>query len=261
MKIVFYLILLLILLTGIFWLPRSSYFQIGAINIVAENGGDQLKHASKRRVFESVRPYLTGSFFHVNVHDAQRAAESVNWVKHARVDRIPPSVIKITVEEYAPVARWVREGYQAGLITAEGQIFQAAYNEELPEFDGDVTELPMMLEQYRLLNEQLKPLRLKILRLQYSSRAAWSMMLDNGIELRLGTQNTHTRMARFVEYYPSKLAWQANNVDYVDMRYPDAFAVRLSENLPEPEEAEQKQTQPQEKQPEKSAKSKKTTKK
>jgi len=222
-------------MTGGIWLSRQPYFQIAEINIVAPDGSEKLRHADKKRLFETMRPYLTGSFFNVNLHEAQRAASKLDWVRSVKIDRIPPSQIKVTIDEYEPAARWIRNGEQAGLVSTQGEVFQAAYGEELPEFDGDVNEQKVMFEQYENFNNQLKPLRLRIIRLQYSPRGAWSMMLNNGIEVRLGKDETSTRMARFVQAFPRYLQAKAQYIDYVDMRYQDAFATRLRSDAPPPE--------------------------
>ena len=226
-----------LLMTGGIWISRLPYFQIASISIVNTDGSENFQHTDRERIFETVRPYLTGSFFSVNLHHAQQAAQRLEWVRRIRIDRIPPDAVKITAEEYRPAARWMRSGEQAGLVSDNGEVFQAAYNGTLPEFDGDVNEQKLMLLQYESFNNQLKPLRLKILRLQYSPRGAWTMMLSNGIELRLGKDSANARMARFVELYPRELSAQAKYLDYVDMRYPDAFAVRRRADAPAPEPA------------------------
>ena len=235
MRFLLYLTLLFLLMTGGIWLSRQPYFQIAEINIVTPDGSEKLRHADKKRLFEAMRPYLTGSFFNVNLHEAQRAASKLDWVRSVKIDRIPPSQIKVTIDEYEPAARWIRNGEQAGLVSTHGEVFQAAYAEELPEFDGDVNEQKVMFEQYENFNNQLKPLRLRIIRLQYSPRGAWSMMLNNGIEVRLGKDETSTRMARFVQAFPRYLQARAQYIDYVDMRYQDAFATRLRSDAPPPE--------------------------
>ena len=222
-------------MTGGIWLSRQPYFQIAEITIITPDGTEKLRHADKKRLFEAMRPYLTGSFFNVNLHEAQRAASKLDWVRSVKIDRIPPSQIKVTIDEYEPAARWIRNGEQAGLVSTHGEVFQAAYAEELPEFDGDVNEQKVMFEQYENFNNQLKPLRLRIIRLQYSPRGAWAMMLNNGIEVRLGKDETSTRMARFVQAFPRYLQARAQYIDYVDMRYQDAFATRLRSDAPPPE--------------------------
>ena len=235
MRFLLYLTLLFLLMTGGIWLSRQPYFQIAEITIVTPDGSEKLHHADKKRLFETMRPYLTGSFFNVNLHEAQRAASKLEWVRSVKIDRIPPSKIKVTIDEYEPAARWIRNGEQAGLVSPQGEVFQAAYGEELPEFDGDVNEQKVMAEQYENFNNQLKPLRLRIIRLQYSPRGAWAMMLNNGIEVRLGKEDISARMARFVRAFPRQLQAKAQYIDYVDMRYKDAFATRMRSDAPPPE--------------------------
>ena len=62
-------------------------------------------------------------------------------------------------------------------------------------------------------------------------------MDNDALELRLGKDSANARMARFVELYPRELSAQAKYLDYVDMRYPDAFAVRRRADAPAPEPA------------------------
>ena len=235
MRFLLYLTLIFLLMTGGVWLSRHPYFQIAEINIVAPDGAEKLRRADKKQLFEAMRPYLTGSFFNVNLHEAKRAASKLEWVRSVKIDRIPPSKIKVTIDEYEPAARWIRNGEQAGLVSPQGEVFQAAYGEELPEFDGDVNEQKVMAEQYENFNNQLKPLRLRIIRLQYSPRGAWAMMLNNGIEVRLGKEDISARMARFVRAFPRQLQTKAQYIDYVDMRYKDAFATRMRSDAPPPE--------------------------
>ena len=235
MRFLLYLTLLFLLMTGGIWLSRQPYFQIAEITIITPDGTEKLHHADKKRLFETMRPYLTGSFFNVNLHEAQRAASKLDWVRSVKIDRIPPAQIKVTIDEYEPAARWIRNGEQAGLVSTHGEVFQAVYAEELPEFDGDVNEQKVMFEQYENFNNQLKPLRLRIIRLQYSPRGAWAMMLNNGIEVRLGKEDISARMARFVRAFPRQLQAKAQYIDYVDMRYKDAFATRMRSDAPPPE--------------------------
>ncbi len=230
LKKLFYLSMLFLLITGIGWLMNRPYFDITQIEIVGANG--TLQYVDKQNVFKTVLPYVTGNFFQINIQDTQKVAQSIEWVKYAKVDRIPPNRIKITIEEYTPMARWIRDGYEAGLISTNGEVFQAKYVGNLPEFDGTAVAQQHMLEQYTMLNSQLSTLRLKILRLQYSPSAAWSMILDNGIEIRLGRDNIHTRILRFVENYHTQILPHVAHLDYIDMRYNNAFAVKRRDDAP-----------------------------
>ena len=60
-----------------------------------------------------------------------------------------------------------------------------------------------------------------------SPRRAWQVGLDNGVKLDLGRGDVEARVGRFALYWKDKLAALPYHIDYVDMRYPNGFAVRM----------------------------------
>lgn len=211
---------------GLRWASYHSYFHIATVDVVNVHPGEPLRYVDKQKLFDTVKPYLSGSSFYVDLDAAQETARRFTWVSDVKIERTSYNTITLTVKEHEPVARWVRQGHTAGLVDADGQIFQADFDAPLPEFDGAAEDQPQMVTQYRSFSNELKPLRLQILRLQYTPRSSWSMMLNNGIELRLGKQEVNTRMNRFVNAWQHSLREKALQLDYVDMRYPDGFATR-----------------------------------
>lgn len=225
-KILYGVVAVFLIGAGVRWITHHSYFHITTVDLISYNAGQDLKFADKHKLFEAMKPYLTGSSFYLDLDAAQEAARQFDWVSDVKIERTASNTITVTVKEHEPVARWLREGHAAGLVDGEGKIFQADYRDPLPEFDGAAEALPQMASQYKSFVSELQPLRLNILRLQYSPRASWSMMLDNGIELRLGKQEINTRMNRFANAWQHSLREKALQLDYVDMRYPDGFATR-----------------------------------
>lgn len=234
MKRLFHLITVtLLLLSGAVWLADRPYFRISTVEITNEEGADTFEYADKQQVYRAMLPHLTGSFFRINVRNAKRAAEGTDWVASAKISRIPPATVKVVLRENKPTARWIRENETAGLINQHGGVFQAAFDGDLPSFDGELSALPLMLEKYKTLSTHLQPLRLKIIRLQYSPRLSWTMTLDNGIEVRLGKEDIHKRIALFARMWPISLAVNEEKLDYVDMRYPDGFATSNRTDAPD----------------------------
>lgn len=231
-KIFFYISLILFGLTGGYWVVQHPYFRIAHIDIRPADDSGSLKRAKVVQIFEAVRPDLTGSFFTIDLQQAKKTAQAQPWVREAALDRIAPNRVQIYVWEFDAAARWVRSGEQAGLVAADGKVFQAAYAARLPELDGEYSDLPVMLEQYRRFESRLKPLRLGIKRLQYTPRGAWTLMLNNGMEVRLGKDNIHARLLRFTELWLRVFAAQAGEIDYVDMRYPDGAAMKRRADAP-----------------------------
>lgn len=217
---------LLLLATAAVWLEQKyRFFAISSIRISNE-AGDTLQRVDQQKLFQAVLPHLTGSFFSVDVRQAQLAAERLPWVKSATVTRRPVSGVDVVVEEHQPFAYWVREGEKAGVVDEKGMIFQADFSEKLPHFDGAAHVQGLMVQQYQAFGKVLQPLRLRILRLQYTPRGAWTLILDNGIEVRLGSQKVAERLAAFVRHWQAKLSADAAYLDYVDMRYEKGMAVR-----------------------------------
>lgn len=243
-KLLYVVVALFLLGAFIRWGSHHSYFYIQTIDMVSVQANQPLQYVNKETLFERVKPHLSGSSFYVDLDEAQKVALEAEWVADVHIEKIMPSTIRMTIKEHEPVARWLQDGQVAGLVDSEGQVFQADYEKELPEFDGDSASLVQMVSQYKSFSNELQPLRLSILRLQYTPRSSWSMMLNNGIELRLGKNEVNTRLSRFVDAWQFHLREQATSLDYVDMRYSDGFATRKrskntkthSDNVPNPSE-------------------------
>jgi len=69
-------------------------------------------------------------------------------------------------------------------------------------------------------------------RVVLTARFAWQLRLANGVNIMLGrdADAAEARLKRFVEVYEStpKLAGRKN--EYVDLRYPNGFALRIGDS-------------------------------
>jgi cell division protein FtsQ len=63
-------------------------------------------------------------------------------------------------------------------------------------------------------------------RLVLTPRRTWEIELTNGIRLVLDRRDTGKKIERFAEVYAQHLAAKAANVQLVDLRYANGFAVR-----------------------------------
>ena len=65
-------------------------------------------------------------------------------------------------------------------------------------------------------------------RVVLTPRLAWQLRLDNGLQIMLGRDGdqAETRLKRFVAAYDSTLKTVARKHEYVDLRYPNGFALR-----------------------------------
>ena len=76
------------------------------------------------------------------------------------------------------------------------------------------------------MRAMLSPLGLRVTELNLDQRRAWSMVLDNGLHLRLGRNDRQQRLERFARIYTGVLQSRLEAIESVDLRYTNGFAFR-----------------------------------
>ncbi|KLT72964.1 cell division protein FtsQ [Neisseria arctica] len=229
------LVVLMLLGAGGVWLYNSPYLPIKQVKIEGE-----LKYTGGKELQTIAQQYIRGNILKADLNGAREAFEKLPWIASAQVRRKIPDTVEISLVERVPVARWK----DSALVDSEGNIFKAPSDEVFPEFDGQPGHAKDMVTHYQHFKSLLAPLNLKITKLEYTARSAWSLVLDNGISIRLGRENENERLQRFARLWPDLLKSQQNRLDYVDMRYKDGFAVRMreaEEDMPSETAAEDQQ--------------------
>lgn len=200
-------------------LKVSHYFPIKEVKIAG------LEHIDHQEVQQLLLPLVKKGFFAVDVELIKERLMHFSWISEAYVRRIWPNQIVIQVIEKKPIARW----NQVGLLTTSGEIFSPAKDinpQELPVFVGPEGEHMQMLSYYHNMNTLLTPLQFKITKLELTPSLSWQITLSNGIKLNMGYKDVLTRIGHFVKVYPKIVGDRSNDVDYVDLRYANGFAVR-----------------------------------
>lgn len=217
-----YLCVALCLLTaGGVWLVHSPYFPVRQIKVA-----QALKHVQTAEIASISKQYLYGNIFTVNLNAARADLVKLPWVSKVQVKRIWPDTILLDIEEREPIAQW--ENGQ--LVDTNGELFTAQVKNDLPLLVGAESSVRIMAVNLLIFENLLRPTNLHIRQLHLSNRSAWDIVLDNGISLRLGRENVETRLSHFVWAWPKVLQTQAKDIDYVDLRYSDGFALRYKSN-------------------------------
>lgn len=182
-------------------------------------------HVDDRAVRDASAPYLTGNFLTVDVRGVRRAVEGLPWVRHAEVRRVWPNAVHVSVIEQVAVADW---GASA-LVNDAGEIFQppgTGYPANLPHLRGPEGSGPSVVAAFQDMSAIVAPLKLRIVSLSLDDRRAWSLELDNGMRLVLGRGNGYGRLLKFARFYRRALHDREAQVERVDLRYSNGFAVR-----------------------------------
>ncbi|WP_333843207.1 cell division protein FtsQ/DivIB [Pelomicrobium sp.] len=196
----------------------SSAFALQAVELTAPP-----RRVTVEQVQAVVAQELRGTFFTVDLEAIRGAFEKLPWVRRASLARRWPATLVVTLEEREVLARW---GENA-LIDRYGERFEAVFEGPLPELSGpDGTEREVV-ERYLRFRDLLAQAGLGLQAVRLSARGAWELELERGTVVKLGRSHTDQRLARFVVAYGESLGRLGVPVEYVDLRYPHGFAVRL----------------------------------
>jgi len=189
-----------------------------------------LNHVTREQVDATVRKQLTGNFFTVDLAGARRAFERLPWVRRVEVRRVWPDRLHVVLDEHVALARWS----DSGLVNTHGEVFSAASDAKLPVFEGPPGSAKEIARQYMVFRDALAPVRLTPAQITLSPRRSWEVRLSSGLMLKLGRDQVNERLGTFLSVYERTVAPVSTRLDYVDLRYPNGFAVRLNGARNEP---------------------------
>jgi cell division protein FtsQ len=202
------------------WLAARPVFAIQRVVVTGE-----MRNADPAQIAAAVQHGLRGTFFTMDLAAARDALQKVPWVRQVSVRRQWPGRLGIAVEEHQPLARW----NDTALVNTQGEVFDAEYGEELPDFYGPDGTAGEVTAHYREFSAPLRTLQLGIDALSRSARGAWDVKLDDGMTIALGREQVGERWARWMqvsERYRDRIA-QGGQLAAVDMRYANGFAARI----------------------------------
>ena len=179
-------------------------------------------HVTYEQVQAVVTGELRGNFFTVDLTQAREAFEKLPWVRKANVRRQWPDRLEVAVQEHRPLARW---GTTA-LVSAQGEVFEAAINTTLPVLQGPQGTAPEVVSHFQEFGRALEPVGRHIVQITLSARRAWVLKLDDETVIELGRENLESRLAGFVAAYERTVARLPRPSTYIDLRYTNGFAVR-----------------------------------
>ncbi len=192
----------------------------------------ELKQLDRGDLERAVSGAIYGNFFTVDLESVRDAVRKLAWVDQVTVRRIWPATLSMWVTEQQPLAHW---GDKA-LVNVRGDVFEPGEMEltgMLPQLEGPQERSVEVVEHYRALQQRLEPLQLHIRQLTMDDRGAWTIGFSDGVELKLGHEDTAARVARFIRLYPQLGRVQSRKLRRVDMRYANGVAVLWGEASPD----------------------------
>jgi cell division protein FtsQ len=165
------------------------------------------------------------NFFVINIDELHATLAANPWVAHAKVWRQWPDTLKVSLQERTAFGYW----NDHELIDIHGKRFQPAViknTDRLPRLSGPDGYETTVMQRYKQANAKLNKMDLQLTELILDERHAWRMTLHNGVKLKLGKEDFAKRFARFLAVYPKVLAGKIHQIETIDLRYINGFAVR-----------------------------------
>jgi cell division protein FtsQ len=209
---------------------HSPQFPLRQLSVQGE-----LRHLDADLAEAAARSSASGTFFSVDLEAVRGSFQSLPWVRKAEVRRVWPDRLDVVIEEHVALARWGAD--MRRLVNTHGEVFAGTSEEaaSLPQFSGPTGTAQEVTHRYALYRQALLPLSLELRQVLLSPRYAWQLRLSNGLLLELGRdqlkESAQDRLARFVAFHARTLGNLNRRIDYVDLRYPNGFAVRVSETI------------------------------
>lgn len=215
--------LLIFILAGLRLLLRPDLFPLREITVRGT-----LRHTAAGQIERAMRGRISGNFFSVNLVALRRSIEQLPWVRQVIVRRVWPDGLEVAIKERVALANWGDDA----LVDIYGERFEAHADAALPTFVGPAGTEAEVTRRYRQFAALLAPIGDPLVRVVLTPRFAWRLRLRSGLRMMLGRDAgelpVEKRLARFVAAYPQTLAKMPQRHEYVDLRYPNGFALRVA---------------------------------
>jgi cell division protein FtsQ len=219
----------LLIAYGAMWtVVRMPVFALREVQVTGQG-----LHVTRAQVDAIVKTELKGTFFTLNLPQMRSAFEKLPWVREVNLKRRWPSRLEVAVVEHVPLARWGN----VALVNTHGEVFDAAYDGKLPVFNGPSGTSKEIAIQYDYFRRHLAAINAAPVMVQMTPRRAWQVRLEGGPTLELGREDVEARLARYMQVYERTVGALKRRIEYVDLRYANGFAVRITGLEGEPAEA------------------------
>lgn len=229
-------LLLGVAVCGLLWAGMQRLARLPVFTLQQVQLEGDLSRNNIATVRANIVPRLPGGFFQTDLARAREVFEAVPWVRRAVVRRVWPNELRVQLEEHKPAAYWQHQDRDDQLVNTFGEVFDANtgdVEERLPTLNAPANAAPgdsrAMLDVLRRLLPVLAPLG-HIDTVHLSERGSWSVDLDTDAVIQLGRGSEDelvARAQRFVRTLPELKRRYPAPLAYADLRYGEAYAVRL----------------------------------
>lgn len=184
----------------------------------------RFQRVTKLEILAAAEPALEQGLLALDLDEIRRRIAAIDWVDTVTLQRVWPDTLKITFEEHRAAASWGSRG----LLNTRGELFAEDVRHEyreLPRLDGPEGSHRRVAAMYLEVRDRLSRANLMLESVRMDNRGSFSMTLASGVTVRIGRDDIAGRIDRFFGVAVESLATDLDRVAYIDMRYPNGFAV------------------------------------
>ncbi|MYB34689.1 MAG: FtsQ-type POTRA domain-containing protein [Gammaproteobacteria bacterium] len=212
---------------------------------------DGFESRGAERIRESALSELDGNFFSANLGKLKDQVTKMPWISSVSVHRQWPSTLVIAVDPINPVVRWNDRKWinYTGEVLDIPPFIEAHEIAHLPALSGAPGEESKLFESYLDWSERFAAWGLTLISLTADDVHVWHLELSPSVLSRARTQsgsvpessegikppttrmvvnaqNAVERISRFVASLDRGLIDQFEQIESIDLRYTNGFAVR-----------------------------------
>lgn len=218
-----------ILLLIVFWIGQKiqnpNTFPIRHVNII--DNSHRINHAQLQEI---ITPFLLHGILLLESKKLKEALEKIAWTQDVVIQKKLPDTLLIQIIERTPIAKW----NNISLLDTTGNIFPITLQENqkntdfntLPALFGNDTQQTIAWNDYQTVSQALTPLSLTIKSFTLSPNGLCLVDLANGIHLILNEKSLNQDIAQFAAVYPNTCQSKEKNIDTIDLRYSNGFAIK-----------------------------------
>lgn len=221
---------------------------IQSVNNIRVEG--ELRFLNEAQVRQMVKENIADGYFSVELSHVREALQRQPWIKNVSLRRKWPAELSVIIEEHKPIAFWNSDAY----ISESGDVFRPENIDKalnLPQLNGPLGQHESVVKFINVLYKKMASLKYEIKSLNLDDRRAWTLVMVSNdyesnksveqiINVKLGRFDTEKRLQRFIRILPllaSDAEINKNKINnknrnkVIDMRYPNGFAVQMTDEV------------------------------
>jgi cell division protein FtsQ len=187
------------------------------------------QYIDKQDIQMKINPLVQAGYFSVDLQAIRNSLMRLPWTESIQVQRIWPDRLKLRIYEQKPVIRW----QEHSLLNEQGEVFRPLNIDRfqtLPVLYAPNEQRLALLEVMHGISVSLMDEGLYLTEFRVNERQSWLLSMENGLVIQLGRLQPLEKFSQLMKALIVSGGELVNKMVYVDMRYPNGYAVRWREN-------------------------------